>query len=45
MSADIRAHGVYGRGAVGLPPVACADRAVNDYLAGGPLPDRDLTCP
>ncbi|RBQ17535.1 alpha/beta hydrolase [Spongiactinospora rosea] len=45
VSADIRAHGVYGRGTAGLPPAACADRAVNAYLAGGPLPERDLNCP
>ncbi|KNB53735.1 alpha/beta hydrolase [Streptomyces caatingaensis] len=45
VSADIRSHGVYGRGAEGHTPVPCADRAVNDYLRGGPLPARDLTCP
>ncbi|MPY64341.1 alpha/beta hydrolase, partial [Streptomyces spongiae] len=45
ITADIRAHGVYGRGAEGLTPVPCADDAVNDYLGGGELPSGDLTCP
>ncbi|MFI6507859.1 alpha/beta hydrolase [Streptosporangium sp. NPDC050855] len=44
VTADIRAHGVYGRALGGLRPVACVDRAVNDYLRGGPLPARDVTC-
>ncbi|MEV5262235.1 alpha/beta hydrolase [Streptomyces anulatus] len=45
VTADIRAHGVYGRGTDGLRPVPCADRAVNDYLRDGTLPAHDLTCP
>ncbi|AJC54162.1 alpha/beta fold hydrolase [Streptomyces sp. 769] len=45
VSADIRSHGVYGRGAQGRTSVPCADRAVNGYLRGGPLPAQDLTCP
>ncbi|WPO76097.1 alpha/beta hydrolase [Streptomyces sp. KN37] len=45
LTADIRAHGVYGRGNDGLTPVPCADRAVNTYLRDGELPAADLTCP
>ncbi|MFE5089217.1 alpha/beta hydrolase [Streptomyces sp. NPDC056638] len=45
VTADIRSHGVYGRGLDGLTPVPCADRAVNDYLRDGTLPGADLTCP
>ncbi|MEI5098804.1 alpha/beta hydrolase [Streptomyces sp. PmtG] len=45
LSADIRSHGVYGRGAEGKTAVPCADDAVNAYLGGGKLPARDLTCP
>ncbi|MEU7645662.1 alpha/beta hydrolase [Streptomyces huasconensis] len=45
LTADIRAHGVYGRGNDGLTPVPCADRAVNTYLRDGTLPAADLTCP
>ncbi|MER5501444.1 alpha/beta hydrolase [Streptomyces sp. NPDC002561] len=45
VTADIRSHGVYGRGADGLTPVPCADRAVDDYLRDGTLPGADLTCP
>ncbi|MGA4840683.1 alpha/beta hydrolase [Streptomyces sp. G45] len=45
LSADLRSHGVYGRGAEGKTPVPCADDVVNAYLGGGKLPDRDLTCP
>ncbi|MFE6779770.1 alpha/beta hydrolase [Streptomyces sp. NPDC057702] len=44
ITADIRAHGVYGRGNDGLTPVPCADRAVNAYLGGGALPATDRTC-
>ncbi|MFJ1543769.1 alpha/beta hydrolase [Streptomyces sp. NPDC088246] len=44
VTADIRSHGVYGRGLDGLTPVPCADRAVNDYLREGTLPGADLTC-
>ena len=44
VTADVRAHGVYGRRAEGRPPVPCVDRAVEGYLAGGPLPG-DGTCP
>ncbi|WP_447036347.1 alpha/beta hydrolase [Streptomyces sp. DSM 118878] len=44
LTADIRAHGVYGRGDSGLTAVPCADRAVNTYLRAGTLPDTDLTC-
>ncbi|MVO84902.1 alpha/beta fold hydrolase [Streptomyces sp. p1417] len=45
VTADIRSHGVYGRGTEGNRPVPCADDAVNDYLRDGTLPGRDLTCP
>ncbi|MGW0533867.1 alpha/beta hydrolase [Streptomyces sp. NPDC003032] len=45
VTADIRAHGVYGRGNDGLTPVPCADQAVNTYLRDGKLPAADLTCP
>ncbi|MFF8644660.1 alpha/beta hydrolase [Streptomyces sp. NPDC015345] len=45
LTADIRSHGVYGRGNDGLTPVPCADRAVNTYLRDGELPAADLTCP
>ncbi|MFE7464581.1 alpha/beta hydrolase [Streptomyces sp. NPDC057499] len=45
VTADIRSHGVYGRGLSGLTPVPCADRAVDDYLRDGTLPAADLTCP
>ncbi|MBT2526382.1 alpha/beta fold hydrolase [Streptomyces sp. ISL-99] len=45
VTADIRSHGVYGRGNDGLRPVPCADRAVNTYLRDGILPATDLTCP
>ena len=44
VTADIRAHGVFGRGLDGLTPVPCADRAVVDYLRDGTLPTADLTC-
>ncbi|WUH97623.1 alpha/beta hydrolase [Spirillospora sp. NBC_00431] len=44
ISADIRSHGVYGRGADGLTPVPCADRAVNAYLRTGALPTTDINC-
>ncbi|MBW5420535.1 alpha/beta fold hydrolase [Streptomyces sp. BG9H] len=44
LTAEIRAHGVYGRGNDGLTPVPCADRAVNTYLSEGKLPAADLTC-
>ncbi|NGO71059.1 alpha/beta hydrolase, partial [Streptomyces boncukensis] len=44
VTADIRAHGIYGREAEGYRPVPCADRAVNDYLRGARLPDRDVDC-
>ncbi|MDQ0748666.1 hypothetical protein QF034_002897 [Streptomyces africanus] len=44
VTADIRSHGVYGRGAEGLTPVACADRLVNDYLGTGRLPAGDVEC-
>ncbi|ALG11897.1 alpha/beta hydrolase [Kibdelosporangium phytohabitans] len=44
VTADIRSHGVYGRGAEGLTAVPCADEAVNDYLRGGALPTGDITC-
>ncbi|MGB8943204.1 MAG: alpha/beta hydrolase [Streptomyces sp.] len=44
ITADIRSHGVYGRGLEGLRPVPCADRAVNDYLRTGDLPAQDSTC-
>ena len=35
---DEGGHGVYGLG-------SCADQVTNDYLAGGPLPRADRTCP
>lgn len=44
VTADIRSHGVYGRGIDGHQPVPCADQAVNDYLRGGTLPTDDITC-
>lgn len=44
VTADIRAHGVFGRGLDGLTPVPCADRAVVDYLRDGTLPAADVTC-
>ncbi|MER6945972.1 alpha/beta hydrolase [Nonomuraea sp. NPDC000554] len=44
VTADIRAHGVYGRAVDGNRPVPCADRAVNDYLRGGKLPAGDVDC-
>ncbi|MFE0146560.1 alpha/beta hydrolase [Nonomuraea sp. NPDC059007] len=44
LTAEIRAHGVYGRGADGGSPLPCADRAVNAYLGGGELPGKDFTC-
>lgn len=44
VTADIRAHGVYGRGEDGLTPVPCADRTVNTCLRDGKLPATDVTC-
>lgn len=44
VTADIRSHGVYGRGTDGLTPVPCADDAVNTYLRDGELPATDITC-
>ncbi|MEV6397109.1 alpha/beta hydrolase [Streptomyces sp. NPDC051907] len=44
VTADIRSHGVYGRGIDGHQPVPCADQAVNDYLRGGTLPADDIAC-
>ncbi|MEU5901760.1 MULTISPECIES: alpha/beta hydrolase [Streptomyces] len=44
VTADIRSHGVYGRGTSGLTPVPCADGAVNTYLRDGELPRADITC-
>ncbi|MFI7319363.1 alpha/beta hydrolase [Streptomyces venezuelae] len=44
VTADIRSHGVYGRGTGGLTPVPCADDAVNTYLRDGELPKADITC-
>ncbi|MFD4633175.1 alpha/beta hydrolase [Streptomyces sp. NPDC058284] len=44
VTADIRSHGVYGRGNDGLTPVPCADRTVNAYLRDGKLPATDRTC-
>ncbi|MFE9856218.1 alpha/beta hydrolase [Streptomyces sp. NPDC005780] len=44
VTADIRSHGVFGRGLDGLTPVPCADRAVVDYLRNGTLPAADVTC-
>ncbi|TDB75136.1 alpha/beta hydrolase, partial [Actinomadura sp. KC216] len=44
VSADIRSHGVYGRGADGLTPVPCADGIVNAYLRTGVLPAADVGC-
>lgn len=45
VTADIRSHGVFGRGLDGLTPVPCADRAVVRYLSGGTLPATDTVCP
>ncbi|WP_242883757.1 alpha/beta hydrolase [Actinomadura litoris] len=44
ITADLRSHGVYGRGVDGLTPVPCADDAVNAYLRTGTLPATDRTC-
>ncbi|MEU0250727.1 alpha/beta hydrolase [Streptomyces sp. NPDC006235] len=45
VTADIRSHGVHGRGAEGLtPPVPCADRLVNGYLGTGRLSAGDVEC-
>ncbi|MER7106906.1 hypothetical protein [Streptomyces sp. NPDC000229] len=44
MTADIRARGMYGRGAEGKTAVPRADRAVNTYLRDGTIPTADLTC-
>ncbi|WP_031088208.1 alpha/beta hydrolase [Streptomyces sp. NRRL WC-3549] len=44
VTADIRAHGVFGRGLDGMTPVPCADRAVVAYLRDGTLPAADVTC-
>lgn len=44
LTAELRAHGVYGRGADGLTPVPCADEAVNAYFRDGTLPVADLSC-
>lgn len=44
VTADIRSHGVYGRGTEGLTPVQCADRLVNGYLETGRLPAGDVEC-
>ncbi|MYY02921.1 MULTISPECIES: alpha/beta hydrolase [unclassified Streptomyces] len=44
VTADMRAHGVFGRGLDGLTPVPCADRAVVGYLRDGTLPAADVTC-
>ncbi|MFI6966263.1 alpha/beta hydrolase [Streptomyces sp. NPDC050255] len=44
VTADIRSHGVFGRGLDGLTPVPCADRSVVDYLRDGTLPAADVTC-
>ncbi|MFJ5720010.1 alpha/beta hydrolase [Streptomyces sp. NPDC093149] len=45
VTADIRSHGVYGRGLDGLTPVPCADETVVAYLRDGTLPAADLLCP
>ncbi|WP_372405637.1 alpha/beta hydrolase [Streptomyces luteireticuli] len=45
VTADIRSHGVFGRGAEHRTAVPCADRAVTQYLGGGALPAADVTCP
>jgi pimeloyl-ACP methyl ester carboxylesterase len=44
ISANIRSHGVYGRGVNGSTPIPCADRTVNAYLRTGTLPATDITC-
>lgn len=44
VTADVRAHGVYGRATEGRPPVPCVDRAVNAYLGHGMLPGHDVSC-
>ncbi|WP_214322516.1 alpha/beta hydrolase [Nonomuraea sediminis] len=44
VTADLRAHGVYTRRAEGYEPSLCAERLVNSYLAGGPLPAKDVDC-
>ncbi|RKS76975.1 TAP-like protein [Actinomadura pelletieri DSM 43383] len=45
VTAHMRAHGVYGRGAAGQRPSPCADKAVNAYLRDGTLPAEDIDCP
>ncbi len=45
VTADIRAHGVFGRGEDGLRPVPCADEAVQAYPRDGTRPAEDVTCP
>ncbi|QEU95585.1 alpha/beta hydrolase [Streptomyces kanamyceticus] len=44
LTADIRSHGVYGRGNEGHTAIPCADRTVNAYLRDGKLPAADVTC-
>ncbi len=44
VTADIRAHGLYGRAVDGLEPVPCAEQAINRYLRDGVLPAKDVTC-
>ncbi|MEO3892396.1 alpha/beta fold hydrolase [Nonomuraea sp. B5E05] len=44
VTVDLRAHGVYTRRADGYTPSRCAEKIVNDYLNGAPLPHADLDC-
>lgn len=44
VTADVRAHGAYGRATEGRTPIPCIDRTVNDYLGHGTLPARDMSC-
>lgn len=44
VTADVRAHGSYGRATEGYTPIPCIDRVVNDYLNTGTLPHEDRSC-
>ncbi|MEO3742856.1 alpha/beta fold hydrolase [Plantactinospora sp. B5E13] len=44
VTADRRTHGLYPRRVDGREPLACVERAVNEYLERGVLPSRDVWC-
>jgi pimeloyl-ACP methyl ester carboxylesterase len=44
ITADVRAHGAYGRATDGYTPIPCIDQVVNDYLGAGTFPDEDTSC-